>query len=80
LFYFVLLLLLRFRRPDLVGSAVLLLCGIAVGLFPMLGLWPIYMWQLRFAVLGFVIHMAILVAIVLAVYFVTRRMKATNAV
>jgi len=79
-FYFVLLLLLRLGQPAFVGAAALLLCGIAVGLFPMLGLWPAYMWRLPFAVIGFVIHVIILTVIILAAYFATRWMKAMYAV
>lgn len=79
-FYFVLLLLLRFRQPDLVGVAALLFCGIAVGLFPMLGLWPVYMWRLPFAVIDFVIHIIILMVIILAAYFATRWLKAMHTI
>ena len=79
-FYFILLLMLRFRQRAFVGAAALLFCGIAVGLFPILGLWPIYMWRLPFAVIGFVIHIMILMVIILAAYFATRWMKAVDAV
>ena len=79
-FYFVLLLLLHFRQPAFVGVAALLFCGIAVGLFPMLGLWPVYMWRLPFAIIGFVIHIVILMVIILAVYFATRWTKAMHTV
>jgi uncharacterized membrane protein (UPF0136 family) len=80
LFYFALLMVIRSRKSVLVGRAGLFACGIGVGLFPMLGLWPIYMWRLPFALILFVIHIAILTAILFSVHFATRRMKATHAV
>jgi hypothetical protein len=79
-FYFLLLLLLRFRQPALVGAAALLFCGVAIGLFPLVGLWPVYMWRLPFAIIGFAIHILILMVIMFAVYFVTRWTKAVHTV
>ena len=79
LFYFALLAVIRWRRPVLIGRAVFVVCGIAVGLFPMLGLSPIYMWRLPFALMLFAVHIMILAVIVFLNYFATRWMKATHA-
>jgi len=55
-FYFVLLALARYYTATFVSSVSVLPCGTAVGLFPTLGLWPIYMWRLTFAIVLFLIH------------------------
>jgi hypothetical protein len=73
LFYFVLLLFVRWRQSALVGRAALFVCGVGVGLFPLLGLWPIYMWRLPFALILFVIHIVTLTVIVCSVYFARAR-------
>ena len=80
LFYFALLLFVRWRQSALVGRAALFACDGGVGLFPLLGLWPIYMWRLPFALILFVIHVIILTVIICSVYFATRKVKATHAV
>jgi len=78
--YFALLLFVRWRQSALVGRAALFACDVGVGLFPLLGLWPIYMWRLPFALILFVIHVIILTVIICSVYFATRKVKATHAV
>jgi len=80
LFYFTLLLFVRWRQSALVGRAALIACGVGVGLFPLLGLFPIYMWRLPFALMLFVIHIIILTVIICSVYFATRKVKAMHAV
>jgi hypothetical protein len=66
-------------QSALVGRAALFACGVGVGLFPLLGLFPIYMWRLPFALILFVIHIIILTVIICSVYFATRKVKTTHA-
>jgi uncharacterized membrane protein AbrB (regulator of aidB expression) len=52
--YIAILLFLRRRWPHIISRAALVVCGVAVGLFPVLGWFPVYYfrWDIAAIILG----------------------------
>jgi hypothetical protein len=73
--YIALLLLLRRRWPRYLSRAALVVCGVAVGLFPVLGWFPVYYFRLDIAAIILGIQTASVVILAAATYFVMRCSK-----
>jgi hypothetical protein len=73
--YIALLLFLRRRWPQFLSRAALIVCGVAVGLFPVLGWFPVYYFRLDIAAIILGIQIASVVILASATYFVMRCSK-----
>jgi hypothetical protein len=70
--YIALLFLFRRRWPRFVSRAALVVCGIAVGLFPVLGWFPVYFFRLDIAAIILGIQIASVALLASATYVVVR--------
>jgi len=80
LVYIALLLFLRRYWPGFISRATLVVCGVAVGLFPVLGWFPVYALRLDVAalILGIqVASIAVLASATNLILRVTRRLHRT---
>ena len=80
LVYIALLLFLRRYWPRFVSRAALVVCGVAVGLFPVLGWFPVYALRPKFAALILGIQLAsvmLLVSATNAILHLSKRLHKT---
>jgi hypothetical protein len=75
-----LLIFLHRRWSAYVTRAALFLGGVAIGLFPLLGVFPFYFFRLDIAGYVLCIHVAALTAIIGITYLITRWTKRSSAV
>ena len=70
--YIALLLLLRRRWPRFVSRAALVVCGVGVGLFPVLGWFPVYSLRPDIAAIILAIQIASVAVLASATYVILR--------
>jgi hypothetical protein len=78
--YITILLFFHRRWPHMISRAALVVCGVAIGLFPLFGVYPVYYWRLQYAViiLGIqVVSIAFLVLVTYAIAQLSRRLRET---
>ena len=70
--YIALLLFLRRRWPRFISRAALVVCGVGVGLFPVLGWFPVYSLRLDIAAIILGIQIASVAVLASATYVILR--------
>jgi hypothetical protein len=76
--YTAILVFLRRRWPHIISRPALLVCGVGMGFFPVLGAFPVYFFRFDIAPFILGVHIAVLGSIILISYFIARWSKRTR--